>query len=320
MDLKLYLQNSNNGVIYDVSELATDIEVTKNIDGNAGKLTVLLQKDPRDLLPISNGSIVSFICDKVGIFYGYVFTIGTDATATYKLTAYDQMRYLKNEEVYVTQNLTSSQIFEKVCQDNQLRYAVKVPSGYVPSAFLHDKKSLFEIINRGIKMANVYENRQFFITDEFGTLTWSELSVEKTNLIIGEQSLLTDYQYERTIDKETYNQIKIYRENSESGKRDIWIAKDSDNIKRWGKLQLLEKADDNDTPAMIQDTIQKYLKLKNREVETLKLNALGVNGLTAGKGFKFVLDRENIHQDMWIVSSTHKYNKDTHTMELEVFI
>lgn len=68
MKLELYLQNSNNGTIYDISELASTIQTTKNIDGNAGKLTVLLQKDPRNLLQISNGSIVSFICDKTRYF------------------------------------------------------------------------------------------------------------------------------------------------------------------------------------------------------------------------------------------------------------
>lgn len=320
MDLKLYLQNSNTGTVYDISDLASDIQIAKNIEGNAGKLTALLQKDPNNILQIANGSIVSFIADGVGIFFGYIFTIGTDAKETYKITAYDQLRYLKNEEVYVTKNLTASQIFEKICYDNQLRYQIKVPSNYVPSAFLHDKKTLYDIINRGRKMANVYENRQYYITDEFGILTWSELSAEKTNLILGEGSLLTDYQYERSIDKDSFNQIKIYRDNQTSGKRDVWLAKDSNNLKRWGKLQYLQKADENDTEAMIQETLQKLLKVKNRETQTLKLNALGVNELQAGKGFRFILNRENINQDMWIVSSTHNYNKDSHTMSLEVYI
>lgn len=320
MNLKLYLQNSNTGTVYDISDLASDIQIAKNIEGNAGKLTALLQKDPNNILQIANGSIVSFIADGVGIFFGYIFTIGTDAKETYKITAYDQLRYLKNEEVYVTKNLTASQIFEKICYDNQLRYQIKVPSNYVPSAFLHDKKTLYDIINRGRKMANVYENRQYYITDEFGILTWSELSAEKTNLILGEGSLLTDYQYERSIDKDSFNQIKIYRDNQTSGKRDVWLAKDSNNLKRWGKLQYLQKADGNDTEAMIQETLQKLLKVKNRETQTLKLNALGVNELQAGKGFRFILNRENINQDMWIVSSTHNYNKDSHTMSLEVYI
>ena len=320
MQLELYLQNSSNGKIFDISQLAGQITVTKNIEGNAGKLTVLLQKDPRELLQIANGSIISFIVDRVGIFFGYVFNIGTDATKTYKLTAYDQMRYLKNEEVYVTKDLTSSQIFQKICYDNQLKCSVKVASNYKPSAFLHDKKTLYEIINRGRKLANIYENKQYYITDEFGILTWSELSSEKTNIILGEKSLLTDYQYEKSIDKDTYNQVKIYRDNEETGKRDVWIAKDSDNIKKWGKLQLLQKADENDTSAMIQETIKNLLKLKNREIETLKLNALGVKELQAGKGFKFILESENIKQDMWIISSTHKFEKDSHKMELEVYI
>ena len=320
MNLNLYLQNSSNGKIFDISDLAGEITVTKDVEGNAGKLTTLLQKDPYNLLQIANGSIISFIADGVGIFFGYVFTIGTDATKTYKITAYDQLRYLKNEEVYVTQNMSASYIFEKVCLDNQLKYQVKVPSNYIPSAYLHDKKSLYEIINRGRKLANIYENKQYYITDEFGVLTWSEFGAEKTNLIIGNESLLTDYQYEKSIDKEVYNQIKLYRDNKETGKRDIWIARDSNNIKKRGKLQLLEKADENDTEASIQERVKNYLKLKNREGQTLKINALGVKELQAGKGFKFVLPYENINQDMWIVNSSHTFSKDSHKMELEVYI
>lgn len=320
MKLNLYLQNSSTGIIYDISDLATTIKVTKNIEGNAGQLNVTLQKDPNNLLQVANGSVISFVADGTGIFFGYVFKIGVDAEKTYKITAYDQLRYFKNSEVYVTKDLTASEIFGKVCYDNELKYKIKVPSNYIPSPYLHDNKTLYEICNRGRKLANIYEKKQFYITDEFGILTWSELRSEFTNIIIGEKSLLTDYQYEKGIDDDTYNQIKIYRENQDTGKRDVWIAKDSNNIKKWGKLQLLQKAEDNETTASIQETLMNYLKVKNREQETLKLNALGVNELQAGKGFTFVLDSENISQKMWIVSSTHNYNRDTHTMELEVFI
>ena len=314
------MQNSSTGVIYDISDLATTIKVTKNIEGNAGQLTVTLQKDPNNLLQIANGSIISFVADGKGIFFGYIFKMGKDGEETYKITAYDQLRYFKNSEVYVTQNLTASEIFAKICYDNELKYSIKVPSSYVPSPYLHDNKTLYEICNRGRKLANVYEKKQFYITDEFGVLTWSELSSEFTNIILGEKSLLTDYVYEKGIDDDTYNQIKIYRENQNTGKRDIWIAKDSNNIKKWGKLQLLQKAEDNESTASIQETLLNYLKVKNREKETLKLNALGVDELQAGKGFTFILNSENISQKMWIVNSTHTYNKDTHTMELEVFI
>ena len=74
------------------------------------------------------------------------------------------------------------------------------------------------------------------------------------------------------------------------------------------------------TSAEINERGLNYLKVYNRETKTLKINSLGIDELVAGKGFRFKLDRENISEDMWIVSSTHYYEKDSHTMELEVYI
>ena len=104
----MYLQNSNDGIVYDVSNIAEQVQVNQSLDGNAGKLTCILQKDPNNKLQIANGSIISFIVNKTGFFFGYVFKIGTDADQNYKITCYDQMRYLKNSDVYTTSNMTAS--------------------------------------------------------------------------------------------------------------------------------------------------------------------------------------------------------------------
>lgn len=320
MKLELYLQNSNDGTVYDISNLAESIQVKQTLDSNAGQLTCTLQKDPNNILQIANGSIISFIVDNKGFFFGYVFKIGTDADATYKITAYDQLRYLKNSDVYVTSNMTASNIFAKICDDYRLNYEIKVPSYYVPEAYLHDGKTLYAIIKRGIDLANINEKAQYFVVDRFGKLTWSELSYEKTNVQIGEGSMLTSFTYEKSIDNNTYNQVKFYRDNKESGKRDVWLVKDSDNIKRWGVLQLLKKADDNLNTAQIKQTAENNLTVNNKETETLKLTAEGIVELVAGKGIKVVIDREKIDKWMWIKSSTHTFTKTTHTMDLEVDI
>ena len=39
MKLELYIQNSNDGTIYDIAEIAQQIQVSQTLDGNAGKLT-----------------------------------------------------------------------------------------------------------------------------------------------------------------------------------------------------------------------------------------------------------------------------------------
>lgn len=320
MKLELYLQNSNDGTVYDISDLAEEIQVKQSLDSNAGQLTCTLQKDPNNILRIANGSIISFIVNNTGFFFGYVFKIGTDANATYKITAYDQLRYLKNSDVYVTSNMTASNIFAKICNDFKLNYEIKVPSNYVPEPHLHDGQTLYAIIKRGIDLANIAEKAQYFILDRFGKLVWSELSYEKTNVQIGEGSMLTSYTYEKSIDSNTYNQVKFYRDNKESGKRDVWLVKDSDNIKRWGILQFLKKADEKTNAGQIKEAAQNNLTVKNKETETLKLTAEGILELTAGKGIKVVIDREGIDKWMWIKSSTHTFTKDTHTMDLEVDI
>lgn len=318
MTLELYLQNSNDGTVFDITNIAQEITVSQDIEGNAGKLTCTLQKDPNNILKIANGSPISFVVNGNGIFYGYIFTIGTDDKQNYEITAYDQMRYLKNSAVYTTSNMTSSQIFEKICIDYGLQYFVKVPNVYIPEGYVHDNKTLYAIIERGMKLANIYEGRQYFIVDRFGTLIWSELEAEKTDIILGAGSMVTSYNYDRSIDDDTYNQIKLYRDNNDSGKRDIWLVKDSDNQKRWGILQLLQKADDDANAEQIRNTAENYLKIKNRETETLKLTGEGILSLTAGRGARIIIETEGIDKYMWIKNSTHKFTKYSHTMELEV--
>ena len=63
----------------------------------------------------------------------------------------------------------------------------------------------------------------------------------KSDYIIGEKSLMTNYSYNTSIDSQTYNSIKLVRPNKETGKSDVFIRKDSDTIARWGLLQLYQK-------------------------------------------------------------------------------
>ena len=318
MNLELYLQNSNDGTIYNISEIAEEIEISDNIDGEASKLTTILQQDPNNILKISNGSIISFIVDGKGFFFGYVFKVGTDADNNYKITAYDQLRYFKNNDIMTTQNQTASNIFATICSSNNMKYNIKAPTSYIPEPYVHDKKTYYAIVKRGMNLASLYDNKRYFIRDDFGTLTWSELGLEKTNIILGDNSLIYSYTYEKSIDSDVYNQIKMYRDNEETGKRDIWIVKDSDNMKRWGLLQYLEKADNDANAEQVRQSAENYLKKYNKEKETLKMEADGIIELRAGRGIKFELEKLGFSKWMWIINSKHRFTKYQHTMELEV--
>ena len=324
MNLLLQIQNSIDGTTYDISDIAQQIQVSQSLDGEAGKLTTILQKDPNNIIDnmqkIANGSFVHFAVDGQTFFCGYVFKIGTDADGNYKITCYDLIRYLKNSEIYTFKNMTASDIFEKICKDYELKYEIKVPTKYIPEPYQYEAKSLYTIIKRGMDLASINDQKQYFIVDRNGVLTWSELEAEVTNIQLGDGSVVTSFTYEKSIDDDTYNSIKLYRNNETSGKVDTWIVKDSDSIKQWGTLQLMKKADDEANSAQIRETATNYLKIKNRETETLKIQAEGILELTAGKGIRVTIPRENIDKWMWIKSCTHSFTKYEHTMDLEVSI
>ena len=319
---ELYVQNSLTGTVYDIGTLAGTITHATYINGQPGKLSVTLLQDPNGILELVTGSILTFIVNDEGIFYGYIFELSTTEKGEYKITAYDQMRYLKNEETYLTSEMTASDIFLMICADNlQIsKYEVVTPSSYISPDYDHVGKTLYEVAEYAIQYSNIYEEKQYFIKDKFGTLQFTELGQEKTNLILGDSSLVTSYDYKLSIDKETYNRVKIYRDNEEAGKRDVWIVFDSETEKQWGKLQMLEKASDDYNEAQIRQLAENYLKLYNRETKTLKINAFGIPQLIAGSGFTLQLERLGITQDFWIESATHTYSKDNHMMALEVSI
>ena len=289
----------------------------------------MLQKDPsgvfNNIYDIPNGSSIDFKVDGVGVFFGYVFKIGTDAEGNYKLTCYDSLRYLKNSDIYTFHTETASQIFEKICKDYDLKYEVATPISYVPSEYQFLNKNLYSIIKRGLDLASYNDRVIYYIIDDYGTirLTSTNYEQEQLDVILGDNSVVTSFTYEKSIDKDTYNQVKLYRKDNTTGNILTWIVydeTDSHTISKWGVLQLFKQVDDKLNPSQIKERAIGILALKNRETETLRIQAEGVLECVAGKIIRFVLSQEGIDNKMWIKSSTHTFTKYEHTMDLEVEI
>lgn len=318
--MKVLLQNTFNSKIFDITSLISEVNYTTSLSEQPGTLKFIIQKDPNELLQINNGSIINFKFKGKNIFYGYVFNIATDMTETYSVTAYDQMRYLKYENSMYTGKMTASELFKKICIDNEFKYKIVTPSKYIIPEFFHDKKTLFSIIQKGIMYANINESKQYYIRDNIGVLEFIDHEKTKTNLVIGEKSLLTSYQFETSIDKDTYNYVKVVRQNDKTKKLDIWLTTDSSTVKRWGKLQYLQEAEKEMNKAQIIELSNNILKQKNKETQSMKLTALGVSEIIAGSGFLLQIDSLNIKQFMSVLTATHTFTKDLHMMDLEVYI
>ena len=198
----------------------------------------------------------------------------------------------------------------------------------------------------------------YYIRDDFGTLTLHEVLCDflfdengkKKNefLVIGNESLLTNYQYEVDIDKDTYNEFyfmynkiknnaneatetnkqveekqsyfviqaggKIEKTNTELDGQTIGEA----TIPKWGKLRKFVTLNKTGGAFELEDYAKNLIELFNQPTRSMKLSALGYDGLYAGGSFIFKLDKLKINYPVYVISATHHYNGDSHTMELEV--
>lgn len=322
MNLELMIQDSKSGTIYDMGQLVSSgIKWDTNISDQPGKLT-FEYIDQEDII-LNMGSVISLKVDGKGIFYGYLFKKSFSKIGKISVVAYDQMRYLKNKGIYSFSNMTASAIFSNICADFKLKSEVVNASMYIVGPRLHDNKTLFEAIQYGIDETLTNTGNWYMIRDNFGKLQFVNVNTLKTNLFIGDASLLVDYDYNNSIDDDTYNQIQLVKENKESKKRERFIVEDSNNIKQWGILQYFEKVDEKANAAQIQARAEMLLKLKNRSIKTLKLDTLGDLSVFAGTGVVVGisdLKKESVatNQYFMVTKCTHSFSTDLHTMQLEL--
>lgn len=323
MNLVTYIYDNRNGVTYNVSQVVSDMTITTYLYDSPGKLEfTILATSP---LSFWEGATVSVILDGYNMFKGYVFKKARDKDVRkIKVTCYDQLRYLKNKDSRVFENVTSNQIFEKLCQDFVLRYRTVDASSYVCAPRSEDATSLYDMIKNALDDTLVNTNQMYFIRDNFGTLEHLNVTSCVRPEVLGDKSFVTNFDYETSIDDQVYNQIKLYRDNQSTGKREIFIVNDTVNggakIKQWGILQLYEKIDESYNIAQIESRALKMLKYYGDTRRSLTLNCLGIKEFFAGCIFKCrIADLGDISLNSYLLVTqcTHKISNEKHTMDIK---
>lgn len=233
------------------------------------------------------------------------------------VTAYDQLRYLKAKDS-MTYNSNIAGAIRKIANIYNLKVG-KLSSSQSIGERIEDNKTMLDIIYNAISetLKNTGNNYAFY--DNFGELTLENIKDMKTNILIGDESNCTGYDFTQTIDDDTYNQIKLVSDNTETKKREVYITKDSSKIAQWGLLQYFEKVS-NMNYGQIVNKANTLLKTKNREQLKLKLDSIGIETLKPGNSvFVKLSDIEdvNINNFFIINKATHTFDKN-YTMSLEL--
>lgn len=312
------LIDNRDGKIYEVP--VTSISWKTEKTGKASELNVnLLNPKPLEN-KIASGAIVRVTDEKHKIFYGYSFKAELGKSSEFKITAYDQLRYLMYNDTFVMKSMQSEAAIAQICSQAKLKLSVSTKTGYKAPAMIEEDKKALDVIMKYIDSAIVATNQSFVFMDDFGSLglhNIKDLIIPPTDFYIGEESLLYDYDYSLSID-DSYNRIKLVLDDKKASKRRVFIAQDSNNIAKWGQLQYYEKVDENMTKAQVESLLDALLAVHNKEKKKLSLKCLGDWRVRAGKMVFIFIEKLGLKQLFLVDACTHEWTPKVHTMSLEL--
>lgn len=281
--------------------------------GEPSTLKFTCQHD--DILNITEGNSVRLSVDRKNIFFGFIFKISRDNAGKIEITAYDQLRYFKNKDSYVYSRIRADQLLLRVANDFKLNVGSLANTGYVIPKKIEDNKTLFDIMQNALDDTLRNTTKLYVLYDDFGKLTLKSTEEMLLDILIDEETGQS-YSYTSSINDNTYNQVKLAYDNSNTGKREIFISKDASNINDWGILQYFEKVQTLQGASAKADAL---LKLYNAKTRNLKITgAWGDTRVRAGCSVivKLNLGDVSLQNYMLVEKVKHTFNNDLHTMDL----
>ncbi|MGP1555540.1 MAG: XkdQ/YqbQ family protein [Dialister pneumosintes] len=299
-----------------------DARVKWEISGTPGKFTFTVYKD--DALQFQEGDIVQLEVDGTPFFYGYIFIKNQNKNNGIQVTAYDQLRYLKNKESYQYKAKKASDVITELAGYFQLNVGKIADTGFVIDKKTEDNVTVFDIMQNALDTTLVHTKKLYVLYDDFNKLMLKEPKELVVPILIDNETA-QNFTYESSIDKDTYNLVKLVVEDKETGEHKVYFAHmsasdfaQSDSKKQWGILQYYEKLDKNvQNPQERANQMHKFYNVVRR-----KLTITGACGDTRVRAGSIVYtkltlnDVDLVMQKMLVTSVEHVFYNNSHFMDL----
>lgn len=309
------LISSNSKSFYPI--LVDGVTLEWHRKGAPGKLVFSVVKD--GIISFTEGDSVKLQIDGKDMFFGFIFTKARNSKdkEVITVTAYDQLRYFKNKTSLYYENKKASDVVSGLASDFLLSKGEIEDTGYVIPDRTEDNSTLFDIVQNALDETIKNRGEMYVLYDDIGKLTLKNARNMRLGLLISVDTA-GGYEYSSSIDRSTYNQVKITYDNKETGKRDVFLARDTENINRWGLLQHTEEVQN---PLNGKVKAEAILKLYNSVFRTLTVtSAIGDTRVRAGSSVvvKFELGDWSVQNLMFVESVLHKFKDGGHLMDLKL--
>ena len=290
------------------------IKWTTSRKGTPGQLTFTTY----GISDIEEGNSVNFRKDGQNVFFGFIFDISSDKSKKINITAYDQLRYLKNKDTY-KYTKTASDLITTICNDFNMQTGIIADTGYIVKR-TESNKTLFDIIQTALDWTLVNTGKLYTLYDDFGKVTLKSIEDMGLDLLLDEETG-ENYNWSSSIN-DSYNKIKIVKN------KEAFITQHSENINKWGVLQYYEEIqeennNDSNNPNIENPQIKSetLLKLYNSKKRSCRLKKqFGDIRVRAGSRLYVRLDLvlDKINSMMLVDKVTHTFENGLHTMDVEL--
>lgn len=281
--------------------------------GSPGELSFSVIKDK--VLEISEGDAVRLKINGANIFYGFIFSLKRDRESEIKVTAYDQIRYLKNKDTYVYENKTVGELIQIIAADFQMQTGEIEDTGYKIASRVEENTALLDMIQNALDLTLQNQSKMYIMYDDFGKIALKSLESMRLNVLIDEETG-ENFDYTSSINEQTYNRIKLTYDNEQSGSREVYIAQHSENMNQWGVLQFFETLQKGENGKAKADAM---LSLYNQKTRNLSVkNAAGDSRVRAGSMVVVMLDLGDVKLKnlMLVEKCKHEFKESEHLMTL----
>lgn len=310
VNIELLIQHGDKVFIPVVQE---GITWTTERKGCPGELKFKVVKD--DVISFTEGDAVRLKVNGQNVFYGFIFKKQRDKEQIISVTAYDQLRYLKNKDTIVYENKTAGELIQMIAKDYMMQTGTIEDTGFKIKSRVEENTSLFDMIQNALDMTLENQKYMYVMYDDFGKIALKGLDNMRLNLLIDEETG-ENFDYTSSIDSNTYNKVKLTYDNEKTGTREVYVAQDSENMNAWGVLQYFDTLQEGENGKAKADAL---LSLYNKKTRNLTIkNAFGDVRVRAGSMIVVIMDLGDMKLKnlMLVEKCKHEFKESQHLMTL----
>lgn len=307
------------GIMMDVTESIEEVQWSTYLEDQPGKLVFFINRVK--YLAFYEGGTVYFTVNGEKVFCGTIFKKErSEDVDLIKVTAYDYLVYLKSKDSFVFESKTLPQIIDAVCAKADFPYMITDAPATICTDRTFDNRSFMDVIQTSRDDILISTGEYYLFRANWQKLELINSRNLTSNLLLGDDSGIFSFNYTTSID-DSFNQVKLYRDNQDTGKREIFAVYDSRTIGRWGLLQYYESVSDNLNEKQVGARAEALLNTYNRTRRTFKVtDCLGDLSIFAGAIVKVqIADLGDItlNDNLIIRSCTHIFGDSLHTMSFD---